>query len=149
MKIPKIVPPLWMLPCLALMALLHFLIPIAELLSYPLNLIGFIPIAASLLITGNAAKTLAREKTAIGPFAEPSHLVTSGIYRYSRNPMYLGMSLIMLGCAFFFGSLSALIPVFVYMIILQILFILPEEKRLEQHFNDEFIDFCSRTRRWL
>jgi len=131
------------------MAALHYFFPVLQWLHYPFNLIGFMPIIASLLITGNAAKTLAREKTAIGPFSEPSNLVTSGIYRYSRNPMYLGMSLVLLGLALFFGSVSAITPVFIYMLILQFLFILPEEKRLQRHFAEDYQVFCENTRRWL
>ncbi|MEJ8474000.1 methyltransferase family protein [Roseibium algae] len=76
-------------------------------------------------------------------------LVTSGIYRFSRNPMYLGLMLILLGLALYIGSLTALVilPGFIwYMTELQIK---PEEERLSEIFGIDYLDYRARVRRWI
>lgn len=78
-----------------------------------------------------------------------SSLVTSGIYRYSRNPMYLGLVLILLGWALYLSHLLAfmLLPVFVlYITRFQIQ---PEEKVMMQKFGNDYQAYLTRVRRWL
>ncbi|NIO84348.1 MAG: hypothetical protein GTN53_27945, partial [Candidatus Aminicenantes bacterium] len=78
-----------------------------------------------------SARLFARAETAIRPFEESTTLVRSGMYRVTRNPMYLGMVLVLLGIALILGSLSTflLIPLFAWLI--QSLFIVHEEAMLE------------------
>ena len=149
MKKLKKVPPAWILPCLVLMFILDSFFPMYEWLLSPWHYLSFIPIIISLLILGAASKRLARANTTLAPFGDATHLVTHGIYHYSRNPMYLGMALILLGCALFFGSITALIPVIIYMCIIQTLFIFPEEKRLLAAFGTDYEQFCQQVRRWI
>lgn len=81
--------------------------------------------------------------------AKASSLVATGIYRYTRNPMYLGFLLLLLAWAFFLGKLSAFacIPVFIwYLTLFQIK---PEEEILTTQFGSEYIDYTTRVRRWL
>ena len=76
-------------------------------------------------------------------------LVTTGVYRYTRNPMYLGMALVLLGCAIVVGVATAfLIPV-IFVVIIQYRFILPEEQMLRDLFPEEFPAYCQQVRRWI
>jgi protein-S-isoprenylcysteine O-methyltransferase Ste14 len=145
----KYVPPVWIAPCVLIMVLLHYFFPITLYLKTPWNYLGLIPLLLSLLLTGAAAKFLASRGTTISPSGDPEKLVTSGLYRFTRNPMYLGMSLIVLGLAMFFGSLSSLLAVIIYMFIIQKLFIVNEEAILQRKFGEEYNEYCLKVRRWF
>ena len=78
-----------------------------------------------------------------------SSLVTSGIYRYSRNPMYLGLVLILLGWAFYLSHFLAfvLLPVFIlYMTRFQIQ---PEEQMMARKFGKTYQAYLNKVRRWI
>lgn len=80
---------------------------------------------------------------------EVSSLVTSGIYRYSRNPMYVGLVFILLGWALYLSHLLAFVwlPIFVlYMTRFQIW---PEERAMKQKFGDAYQAYLTRVRRWI
>lgn len=90
-------------------------------------------------------------RTTVNPVnpASASSLVTSGIYKVSRNPMYLGFLLILLAWAFFLSNAysAAAIPFFVfYMNRFQIV---PEERALARLFGHEFTAYASKVRRWI
>jgi len=92
-----------------------------------------------------------RHKTTVNPFRpdQSSSLVASGIYRFSRNPMYLGFLLALLGWAAYLANWASalLLPAFVaYMNRFQIK---PEERALAERFGPEFLAYCKSVRRWL
>ena len=103
----------------------------------------------SLDLTGLIA--FVRAKTTINPLkpASSAVLVTGGLYRLTRNPMYLGMLLVLLGWAVFLSSLASLLvaPLFVFYI--NRFQIAPEERVLEEKFGAVFRDYTQRVRRWL
>ena len=76
-------------------------------------------------------------------------LVTTGVYAYTRNPMYLGMALILLGVACTTGIVSGLLVDPVFMAIIELRFIRPEEQMLRDIFGEEFDTYCARVRRWI
>lgn len=78
-----------------------------------------------------------------------SSLVTSGVYQYSRNPMYVGLVLILLGLAFYLSHFLAfvLLPIFIlYMTRFQIQ---PEEQMMAQKFGKTYQDYLNKVRRWI
>ena len=104
--------------------------------------VGAGAIAASGGILAFAGKiAFRRAKTTINPMrpANASSLVTSGIYRFTRNPMYLGLLLLLLGWSVYLSS------VFVGPVLL----IAPEERVLAAKFGEAYLDYTSRVRRWL
>ena len=92
-----------------------------------------------------------RSRTTVNPLSpgRASHLVTGGIYRYSRNPMYLGQACIVLGLALGLQLATALLPVAVFVVYITYLQILPEERVLSIKFPTAFAQMRHRTRRWL
>lgn len=90
-----------------------------------------------------------RLQTAIIPVKPASCLVTSGIYRWTRNPMYLGMALIYAGIAILFDSLLALLLLVAVVAIIQIYVISREEAYLERAFGDQYRTYRTRVRRWI
>ena len=78
-----------------------------------------------------------------------SGIVTSGLYKISRNPMYVGLLTILIGYAVWLGSVTPflLLPVFHFLI--TEMQIKPEERMLEQKFGEEYLDYKDRVRRWI
>lgn len=116
---------------------------------------GWVDFAGGLLVGGGvllialAAMEFRRHKTTIVPHETPARLVTSGIFRRSRNPIYLGDTLILAGLILLWDAVLALplIPVFVWVI--EKRFIEPEENRMRRVFRADFARYCEKTRRWL
>ena len=90
-------------------------------------------------------------KTTLNPFQleTASQLVTGGIYRLSRNPMYLSLVFILLAWMVYLGSLSALFGVGLFIWYVTKFQIKPEEEGLKHLFGDAFTAYCQHTRRWL
>ena len=87
--------------------------------------------------------------TTVKPFEPSSALVTWGVFRIGRNPMYLGMTLALLGVAVLLGSLTPLAVVVGLAILFDLIFILPGERMLGATFGEEFRAYRERVRRWL
>ena len=96
-----------------------------------------------------AALTMMVRKTTFIPHRSPRFLVTTGPFRLSRNPIYLGDVFTLAGVSLLFGSWVGLACVPVFAIILDRRFIRPEEQKLIAGFPEEFADWAKRTGRWL
>ena len=101
---------------------------------------------ALLVVAGGLFK---KADTDMIPFRDVSALVTTGVYRFTRNPMYLGMALVLLACAVTVGAATAFIVPPVFMVIIHFRFILPEEQMLREIFPDDFPTYCQQVRRWI
>jgi protein-S-isoprenylcysteine O-methyltransferase Ste14 len=103
----------------------------------------------SLLATG--ARTFLKARTSLSPTTptEASSLVVTGIYRYTRNPMYLGGLLMLSGWALFLAKLSACFFLLFFVVYLTRFQIIPEERVLRARFGLEFDDYIKRVRRWV
>ncbi len=106
------------------------------------------------LLTGNALgrSPLRRRQVArfyLIPFQEPTHCITDGVFRYSRNPLYLGEVIMLLGLAALLGAWQALLPIPIFATVIQLRFILPEERLLRQRFGGAYESYFRRVRRWV
>ena len=92
-----------------------------------------------------------RAKTTVNPLKPETAtaLVTSGVYRYTRNPMYLGMLTVLLAWAVYLSAPASLLAVVVFWLYIDRLQIRPEEEALVRLFGSTFTDYKSRVRRWL
>lgn len=92
-----------------------------------------------------------RAKTTINPLEpkETTSLVSSGIYMYTRNPMYLGLFLGLVGWGVYLSSIYALALPFLFILTINRLQIIPEERALESKFRSKYIEYKSRVRRWV
>lgn len=110
---------------------------------------GGLLVAAGLLLMAVALISLRRARTTPHPHREPSALVTEGIFRLSRNPIYLGDALILAGLCLRWGAWTALVLVPVFIWLIDRRFIHAEEARLARAFGTAFDDYARQTRRWL
>jgi len=144
-----LLPPVYLLLSLLLMGLLHYFLPLVTLVSAPFTYAGYILLVSGLAIILVCAIMFKRAKTAIIPFEKSSKLVSEGIYRYSRNPIYAGMLIILTGVATILGSLSTFLVIPVFLLIIQQGYIKHEERFLEKTFGDDYLEYKARVRRWL
>ena len=146
---PKLLPPVYFLAAIILMLILHFFLPILRWAAWPWNLPGVVLIALGFSITLSAVERFKQLGTAIKPFESSSALVTDGMFRFSRNPMYLGLIAILLGTAISLESFSPFLvpPVFGWWIRLK--FVVKEELMLTDKFGDTYLDYKKKVRRWL
>lgn len=145
----KLVPPAYLLLALIAMMLLHRLAPVADVVEAPYSYAGAVFVIAGLLITGTAARAFHVAGTPLIPFERSTTLVTDGLYRHTRNPMYLGLVLILVGAWLLLGSVSALLPLAAFLWIIQRRFIRAEELFLEEIFGAAYVEYKRRVRRWL
>ena len=112
-------------------------------------------IAAALVgvsVASSGIVGFARAGTTVDPHApaKVSTLVDTGVYRITRNPMYLGLALVLIGWGLALRDpLMAVAGSGVFVAIITRLQIVPEERALREHFGATYDDFCARTRRWL
>jgi protein-S-isoprenylcysteine O-methyltransferase Ste14 len=101
------------------------------------------------VLGAGALRRFVQQHTAAEPWKPSSSLVTSGPYRFTRNPMYLGMACLYLGLALVFGLLwaVALLPVVLVVIDRQV--IAREERYLQRRFGQDYLDYQQQVRRWL
>lgn len=92
-----------------------------------------------------------RSKTTINPvkIENASALVTSGVYRYTRNPMYLGMALLLTALAIWLQTPLAFVGPVLFAGYITRFQIIPEERALQKLFGQEYLDYSQRVRRWL
>ena len=148
-NVKRVMPPTYFLLCIIGMGALYLLLPLAHVIIFPWNLGGVALIAAGIYMAAAASMAFGRVKTTVEPFEVSTALVTSGFFRISRNPMYLGFAIVLTGIAILMGVLSvfAVIPVFI--ILMEAIFIRVEEKMLEREFGETWREYRRRTRRWL
>jgi protein-S-isoprenylcysteine O-methyltransferase Ste14 len=115
-----------------------------------------VPLAVSLLIVGlliafAAMVSFVAAKTTINPMrpAHASSLITSGVYRFSRNPIYLADMLILAALVSWFGNILNLLILLLFFWIIQRFQITVEERALTKLFGARYTTYCSNVRRWL
>lgn len=146
---PRLYPPVLLLLCAVLMIVLHYVLPVAKWLGWPWRLLGALPIAAALLVGLLAAIQFRRHDTTIIPFEQSTALIAEGPYRYTRNPLYLSMVLILIGIWIVLGSLSPVAVVLLFVWRISSRFIANEERHLEAQFGRTYLEYKTKVRRWL
>jgi protein-S-isoprenylcysteine O-methyltransferase Ste14 len=90
-----------------------------------------------------------REQTTVKPFEKSTALVVTGVFQISRHPMYLGMVLILLGIAILMGTLTPLIVVVIFGILMELVFVRAEESMLEEQFGATWLAYKKQVRKWV
>src|ERR1041385_2923300 len=103
-KRPRVLPPVYLALSIVVMVALHLLAPVRQLILWPWRWVGIAVMVIGLLLGLSVAIAFKRNKTTIKPGDVSTALVTSGAFRFSRNPIYLGMVLLLIGTALLLGS---------------------------------------------
>ncbi len=148
---PRIIapPPLIYVGGLTIGIILHWLKPLPFVpgnLALPLEAI-FIAVSVVLFVT--ALRTFAKAKTNVDPRKPTTRIVSTGPYRFSRNPIYLSMTLLSVGIALWVNTLWMLIILVPVLLIMQFGVIAREETYLTRKFGEEYLRYTSNVHRWL
>jgi len=145
----KIHPPVLLLFHVLGAFLLNWLCPLPFALNKPLEWTGYLLVFVGLGFAFSAVRRFGKMRTTLDPHGSVSTIVTSGPYRFSRNPIYLGFVCTLIGLPLALGNywgvvLSPLLVVLMYSLVIK-----HEEVYLEEKFQDVYISYRSRVRRWL
>lgn len=149
MKTKRVLPPVYFFISIVAMALLNFFGPVYGFARYPWNLLGLVPLGIGIALNLIADAAFKKEQTTVKPFEISTALITTGVFGISRNPMYLGMVLILIGIAILMGSLSPLIVIVFFTALMELVFVRTEEKMLGQHFGLTWTEYQSKVRKWI
>jgi len=147
----KIPPPIIALVFGLLIWAMNLFVPIHILPLGNVAYVGYVLILFGLFLDILSYINFVKNKTTVNPIKpqNASTLVISGFYRFSRNPMYLGMFNILLGVVLLLGDISGLLMLPLLVLTMNTLQIIPEEKVLEGIFGDDYLKYKNRVRRWI
>jgi protein-S-isoprenylcysteine O-methyltransferase Ste14 len=146
---PLIPPPILTLGLLLVSGCLTAVIPLSPIPIPAGRGIGVLMLALGFVAGYSGFSAFRKAGTPVRPGDEPTKLVTSGPYRISRNPMYLGLELVLLGVFFLTKSPFFLIPPIVFFLLINFLQIPFEENLMTERFGQAYAEYCQRVRRWV
>jgi protein-S-isoprenylcysteine O-methyltransferase Ste14 len=139
----------WLLASLVALIGLHLLCPVARLIPRPFNYAGALLVAGGLALNLWADRCFHRARTTVKPSETPTSLIAAGPFRFSRHPMYLGMSAVLAGAAVLLGTLAPWAVVAVFVGIMDRCFVPYEERAMRDAFGESYNGYSRRVRRWL
>jgi protein-S-isoprenylcysteine O-methyltransferase Ste14 len=141
-------------PCTVTLAVPYLLLRSrSEIFPHVWNSLNFIGI--SIIVAGVAiyiwcaGDFISKGKGTPAPYDPPKELVAEGLYKFTRNPMYVGVSSIVLGEALFFKSIAILVYALILLLLFHLRVTLYEEPALKRLFGKSFDDYCRRVPRWI
>ena len=142
-------PPFYFLIAIGIIIALHLLLPIHQWLDWPWTSIGIFIGLSGFSLTMFCVLSFTKHGTTVRPFEHSEALVTDGFYRYSRNPMYVGLVTMLTGIAVGMGTVTPLVVPPTFAVFITYAFIVKEEKMLAERFGEEYEVFRKRVRRWF
>ena len=142
-------PPRIAMALLVIAIALHKLLPVSWPFIYSSAYLSGVMVSAGFVTMMLAWWQFRVREVAICPTADTGYLITDGIYRFTRNPMYLGMVTMLAGVAVFFGTLPFIVATVIYFVVIDRWFCRFEEEKLVATFGHDYSDYRSRVRRWL
>lgn len=139
----------WFLILFVLSILVHLIFPVRTVIAPPFTYTGIALIGTGLILGFWTRSLFLKNRTTLSPFKTPAFLVTSGPFRVSRNPAYLGMAVILLGLALILGTAVPFAMPILFILIIEMFFIPAEERMLEDRFGEQYRIYRAAVRRWL
>jgi protein-S-isoprenylcysteine O-methyltransferase Ste14 len=148
-KRPFIIPPQVAFVALVVGSLFHSLAPASWRVVPAVPVVGILLLVAGIFLAIWAALLFRSKRTPILPTTQPTTLVTSGPFRFTRNPIYLGFFLLLLSFVFLIGSLPMLVAPLFFLIVMNFYYLPFEEAKMEKTFGEIYLSYRQRVRRWL
>lgn len=148
-RITRIVPPVWLLLAMVSMYLINGFAP--GMTVFP---DAFMPLGQAFILGGftlafYVVRQFRRAGTPLKPFTPVKAMVTDGPFRYSRNPVYLGMFLMLAGWGVYLGGLMPWLVVAAFVWAIRRFWVLPEERQMERTMGEAYLRYKQEVRRWL
>ena len=146
----KILPPTYFTICLIIAAVLHFLIPIKQFINYPYNFLGFLFFVIGGILNIWTDQLFKKNKTTVKPLEKPSTFIQTGPFKISRNPMYLGMTILLIG-----AWIRSWINYFICWIHLiyhqqwRLHLFLRKKRSIQEQFGEEYLAYKKKVGRWI
>ncbi len=145
----RLMPPTLLFVCLMAMLALRLLLPGPVLFSWLGALAGGLVLLGGLAITIIPDQQFKKAGTPVSPLDTPTILVTDGLYRYSRNPMYLGFALVLAGVWLMMGALTPVAGPLIFIIVTDRWYITYEEEKMAAIFGQAYQTYRRQVRRWM
>jgi len=144
------IPPVWLALALVIAYFLARYVHFGLSLSHPItDMVAGLSIGAGVLLMALAVVEMRRQRTTVIPHREADHLVTTGVFRWTRNPIYLGDALVLFGFILHWDAVLSLAILPIFIMAIDYGFIVPEEDRLRRKFRSDFERYMRDTRRWI
>lgn len=148
---PFLPPPIVMVLAATLMWGVDRWVPLTRWINSPWNRFGGLVAAVGVAIAVAALARFRDAGTTVDPMnpSKASQLVTGGVFRISRNPMYLGLTLLLVGWAIWLGSASPWLIPPLFVTLITAVQIIPEERALRQRFGEQYVSYQRSVARWI
>jgi len=131
------------------MMVLDLTFPLGRWIPWPWTLLGTAPILLGFAVASSGRRRFRHHDTPVRPFEPSRALVTDGVFRYTRNPMYGGLLLVLAGTGVLLGTISPLLVIPVFLGLIEWRFVRGEEAFLQERFGAAYREYRARVRRWL
>jgi protein-S-isoprenylcysteine O-methyltransferase Ste14 len=147
----KVPPPVFAVLAVLVALGVNWWLPQFRIVTGPIFWVGVGLLIAGIALVVAAVLQFMKVKTTIDPLdpSRTSALVTGGVFRLTRNPMYLAMLLEVLGLVLILGNPVSLIGPVLFVFAVTVLQIRPEERALGAKFGPTYVDYCAQVRRWI
>lgn len=142
------IPPVFLFACMVIIIAMYFVFPEFNVIPFPYNLGGIAVSFAGFFIMGKAHEQFRKNRTTLA-IKESSALITGGVFSFSRNPMYLGMFLLLLGMGIAFRNSFSLSAPFLFWLYLTVIVIPCEEQMMTKVFGDDYLKYRKNVGRWI
>jgi protein-S-isoprenylcysteine O-methyltransferase Ste14 len=130
------------------MVAIYFLLPQFNMVVFPYNLIGILIAFSGFYFMGQARDLFRKYKTTV-KIEKSNHLITEGVFSKTRNPMYIGMSILILGFSIVSTNIISFLLPFVFVIMVRLIFIRKEESMMFESFGEDYLEYKKKVGRWI
>lgn len=148
-RITRTVPPIWLMGTMIVMYLFNGFAPGMMLFTDAFIPVGQVLILAGFTLVFATARMFKKAQTPLKPFTPVKALLVKGPFRYSRNPVYLGMFIMLVGWAVYLGGLTPWLMVGLFIWMIRRFWVLREEEQMEKTMGDAYLAYKQEVRRWL
>ena len=145
----RLLPPVFFLLCSVAMVIAHISFPVVQLFPWPIRTIAFVPLIIGIGLAVVGKRQFAKEGTNIYTFNDPDKMITSGLFAYTRNPMYLGFVIAAFSVAILTGGLIPLAIALIHCLVVDRWYIAFEEQRMSEQFGEAYTNYKKGVRRWI
>lgn len=140
-----LIPPVFLVTSVILIVLCHFFWEQYNLIPHPFNIIGTVLQLAGLVLIGKTGDLFKKYNTTLF-YNKSTHLIEEGLFKWSRNPMYVGIFLLVLGFTIIFRNVVSLVVPILFFLVIRYYSIPIEEKMMEETFGEKYLAYKARTR---
>jgi protein-S-isoprenylcysteine O-methyltransferase Ste14 len=130
------------------MIVLYFFAPRFNLIGFPYNLIGILIAFSGFILMGKARDLFKKHQTTL-KIEKSNHMIDEGIFSKTRNPMYMGMSILIFGFSIFSTNVFTLFLPLFFMTIVRLIFIKREEQLMFETFGKSYLEYKKTVKRWI